>query len=554
MMVQLNLSASSKKDPIFPMESDKTFADLNGDEIYKGQIQRKPKTANFDDAEDESEPQMDTNFQDNLQFQPDFNSNKGIRQYGKQHNIHTGIHDNINEDEAIKDMNYNDKYLEKPKEIEEMEDIDDEYDDEDEYEYEDDDSDENDEYDYDDKINDKQVQYKKIQLNTTNPVFKPGDFGDIRGLEYIGKPKLKVEEPQKDHRSKTKEIPTHKPTEEPNLVENGIYWSAYVEAMLPKGLSYNNITKLIRAIRGTPVVSLEAPKWNRCGRAKNAFATLQDKSHVCARYRHPHSSFVFGEVLSFYLSRLVGIDNVPVVVLATTNSSTPQWKATNFSTFEWKDNIPVALIQWITDIEPTISARALIPNLILQAYRSGEPIREKDVMNSVHQANNINHIPEIVQWGSMIIFDYLTGNYDRVASMQDAADREKKPYIIEEPIRNLRKSPTNGKLWLIDNESGLFDAYDLLPTNTSKFATFHTKMLQTLCIFQAPVVRALKKLYKAPSPHDRLVNFALSLEPLLHLMPKDDIHYQRFADIFVHRVKDILNWVSKCQSYSYKVR
>ena len=61
-------------------------------------------------------------------------------------------------------------------------------------------------------------------------------------------------------------------------------------------------------------------------------------------------SFV-GEVLSFYLSRLIGLDNVPVVVLATTNSSSPQWKATDFSKFEWENNVSVALIQWINGIE-----------------------------------------------------------------------------------------------------------------------------------------------------------------------------------------------------------
>lgn len=50
----------------------------------------------------------------------------------------------------------------------------------------------------------------------------------------------------------------------------------------------------------------------------------------------------------------------------------------------------------------------------------------------------------------------------RVASMQDGAYKEKKPSIIEESIRNLRSSEHENKLWLIDNESGLIDAYDLM--------------------------------------------------------------------------------------------
>ena len=142
--------------------------------------------------------------------------------------------------------------------------------------------------------------------------------------------------------------------------------------------------------------------------------------------------------------------------------------------------------------------------------------------------------------------------------MQDAADKERKPSIIEEPIRNLRKSSADGKLWLVDNESGLFDAYELLKPNqdhsTTRFSTFHRQMLQTMCVFQAHVVRALKKLYQALSPHERLVNFALSLEPLLKYLPKQEEYYKLFTEIFVKRIEDVLNWVNRCQSYSYKKR
>ena len=145
----------------------------------------------------------------------------------------------------------------------------------------------------------------------------------------------------------------------------------------------------------------------------------------------------------------------------------------------------------------------------------------------------------------------------RVASMQDAADKEKKPSIIEEQIRNLRKSSKDGKLWLVDNESGLFDAYDLISKNydpvTSRFTAFHDQMLQTTCIFQASVIRALEKLYRAPSPHERLINYALSFEPLIQQLPKD-IRYKRFTQMFVTRIENVLNWVKKCKSYSYKDR
>ena len=53
----------------------------------------------------------------------------------------------------------------------------------------------------------------------------------------------------------------------------------------------------------------------------------------------------------------------------------------------------------------------------------------------------------------------------RVSSMQDGALVEEKPEVIEENIRNLRRSRDSSKLWLIDNESGFLDAYILMHSN-----------------------------------------------------------------------------------------
>ena len=139
--------------------------------------------------------------------------------------------------------------------------------------------------------------------------------------------------------------------------------------------------------------------------------------------------------------------------------------------------------------------------------------------------------------------------------MQDSADQEHKPSILEEPIRNLKKSANDGKLWLVDNESGLFDAYEVLRNTrgdytTSRFSVFHRQTLQIMCVFQAPVIRALKKLNEAPAPHERLLNYALSMEPLLKRLPRNDRNFKNFAELFPHRVKDVLNWVENCQTFS----
>lgn len=54
-------------------------------------------------------------------------------------------------------------------------------------------------------------------------------------------------------------------------------------------------------VREQNVVRLDPPAWNRCGRPKNGFATLQDGSSMCARYRDPHNKMVLGKSLCFIL-------------------------------------------------------------------------------------------------------------------------------------------------------------------------------------------------------------------------------------------------------------
>ena len=58
-----------------------------------------------------------------------------------------------------------------------------------------------------------------------------------------------------------------------------------------------------------------------------------------------------GEVLSYYLSRLLGLDNIPVVVLSRVNSSAPQWQGQNLTRAEWEEGQMVALIEWQEGLE-----------------------------------------------------------------------------------------------------------------------------------------------------------------------------------------------------------
>ena len=63
------------------------------------------------------------------------------------------------------------------------------------------------------------------------------------------------------------------------------------------------------------------------------------------------SPFFAGEALSFYLSRMLGLDAVPAVALAEVNSSAPQWQGQDIAQAQWHDGRTVAMIQWIEGLD-----------------------------------------------------------------------------------------------------------------------------------------------------------------------------------------------------------
>ncbi|XP_076311871.1 uncharacterized protein LOC143225771 isoform X2 [Tachypleus tridentatus] len=191
------------------------------------------------------------------------------------------------------------------------------------------------------------------------------------------------------------------------LVDSAIYWSQEVENIEPKGISDAEVDKYIRQLRHLSVIRADPSTWDRCGRPKNLYITLTDGSHVCARYRAPHDYLVQGELMSFYLARLLGIHNVPVVTLSAPDVS-GQWREPHVTKAVvkagWAGNATVALIQWIDNLE-----RDRMPKVILEALLTNKTINSRSSrLKDVHLVNAV----ELLQWSDLIMFDYLTGNYD----------------------------------------------------------------------------------------------------------------------------------------------
>ena len=180
----------------------------------------------------------------------------------------------------------------------------------------------------------------------------------------------------------------------------------------------------LMSLRTRRVSSLDTPTWQRCGRDKNRFLTFSDGVHACARYREPDQQLVLGEVMSFYLARLLGLNNVPAVVLSQVDPNHPVWAGVveDVTASDWRLGSMVALIQWIPEL-----TRDRMPDILRQALMAGTTI-DVTYDSAGHVSNDISHVylrdlsvvqaAELAQWSDMVVFDYITGNYDRIASMQ----------------------------------------------------------------------------------------------------------------------------------------
>jgi four-jointed box protein 1 len=190
-----------------------------------------------------------------------------------------------------------------------------------------------------------------------------------------------------------------------------------------------------------------------------------------------------------------------------------------------------------------------MPNILRQKLLNANK-GSINIGSSVLPTMDETDIEHLVQWSDMLVYDYLTGNYDRVSSMQDAAEKEDKPSILKETIHNLAMSETTGSLWFIDNESAFLDAYSLLydetSANGSKFQRFHKKMLQTMCVFRKKTIHRLFALKQSMDPAQLLLEFVAMNEPLFEKLPK--IHPNSvFREHFSQRINEVWSWIQECQ-------
>ncbi|XP_078000214.1 four-jointed box protein 1-like [Glandiceps talaboti] len=309
-----------------------------------------------------------------------------------------------------------------------------------------------------------------------------------------------------------------------HILSNAIYWSSYLENHTPKGFDDRHVKKWMDFARNSSVVHMQ----DGCGRMQNRLLTFQNGSLTCCRYRQ-NMDQLQGEMFSYHLSRILGIKNVPPSVLSLVRSNDWQWKniSDDIPLAEWKQDKIVILTEWIDNLKP-----AYIPKQYREEDRKMHPTRE------ILENLQLEELVELVQWSDLIVFDYLTANFDRVAN--NMFNRQWNEFIMDSPTHNLDQIADDGTLVFYDNESGLLHSYRLL----EKYSHFHDSLLNSLCIFRSSTADAIKHIHEQQNIGEILWEVFQREEPLYREMPRLP---RGNVETLNKRISDVYQQIQKCE-------
>lgn len=276
-------------------------------------------------------------------------------------------------------------------------------------------------------------------------------------------------------------------------LEDGIFWNEWLEDTLPAGFTEEYAVAWQKKARTYRVVKLEPG----CGRISNQLATFADGTKACVRYGI-NADQVQGETLTYYLARLLGITNLPPLVLSQLDSDSEQWESvrTRIDGLQWNDRAVVSLTQWISNLTGVITPA---------------PLRQES--SGLHPALNelwnktAAELLELMQWTDLIVLDYLTANFDRLVSNLFSLQWDSR--VMERDTNNLLKTP-RGDLVFIDNEAGLVHGFRVL----NMWEKYHNTVLSSVCVFRKRTTQRVAELHTRRDSRQRLLELYRDSEPL----------------------------------------
>lgn len=319
-----------------------------------------------------------------------------------------------------------------------------------------------------------------------------------------------------------------------NDVINGVYWSDLVEQLCPKGFTDDDHKNWRIKATSEKFVKMD----EGCGRMQNRMLTFQNSDKACARYRL-NIDQIQGEIYSYYLSKLLDINNVAPSVLQLANANDNQWRmvGADVANAMWSEEKPVILSQFIGGLSPAYIptefrnlSKVLLPKSVAEnTVQSGDKLFNGEAGTS---------LCDLLQWSDLIVFDYLTANLDRVVN--NLFNLQWNSRMMSKPAHNLEQG-ASGNLVFLDNESGLFHGYRLL----DKYNTYHHSLLNSLCVFKKQTIDKIKHYLVTDSISDSLQSIFEANEPLHRHVPRVPA---KNIKTLKARMNDILQQVQKCES------
>ncbi|XP_028304029.1 four-jointed box protein 1 [Gouania willdenowi] len=274
-------------------------------------------------------------------------------------------------------------------------------------------------------------------------------------------------------------------------VDSGMYWSEWLEEVYHVGFTEDYAHMWQQSARTCRLVRLEPG----CGRVSNQLATFADGTKACVRYGI-NADQVQGETLTYYLARLLGITNLPPLVLSQLSSE--QWASvrTRIAGLQWSDGAVVSLTEWISNLTGVVT-----PAPLRQESTGLHPqLQELHTMSRVE-------LLELMQWTDLIVLDYLTANFDRLVSNLFSLQWD--AHVMERDANNLLKSP-RGDLVFIDNEAGLVHGFRVL----DMWEKYHSTVLESVCVFRRRTAQRVAELHRRRDCRQKLMELYRDSEPL----------------------------------------
>ncbi|KAM4618855.1 four-jointed box protein 1 [Polymixia lowei] len=306
-------------------------------------------------------------------------------------------------------------------------------------------------------------------------------------------------------------------------VEDGVFWSEWLEDHLPVGFTEEHARAWRERARGYRIVKLEPG----CGRISNQLATFSDGTKACVRYGiNPDQ--VQGETLTYYLASLLGITNLPPLVLAQLNVVGEQWASVRrrIDGLQWGERAVVSLTEWVSNLTGVVT-----PALLRQESNGLHPLRG-ELWNKT-----TGELVELMQWSDLIMFDYLTANFDRLVSNLFSLQWD--PRVMERDTNNLLKAP-GGDLVFIDNEAGLVHGFRVL----NMWEKYHDTVLGSVCVFRRRTAQRVAELHRRKDARMRLLELYRDNEPL---SPELGFISDEHAGVLQERIDRLYKHILHCK-------